>query len=67
MLMTVLETETHTFSLDLYLNTRLASFYQQHKKSDMKEMIKKTCEKIQKCFCHSNISKNLITNEKQTQ
>ena len=42
----VLETETHIFSFDLYLNTRLVSFHWQHKKSDMKEMIRKTCEKI---------------------
>ena len=42
----VLKTETHTSLLDLYLNTRLVSFCQQHKKSDMKKMIRKTCEKI---------------------
>ena len=30
-------------------------------------MIRKTCEKIQKHFYHSNISKNLITNKKQMQ
>ena len=64
MLMIVLETETHTFSLDLYLNTRLASFYQQHKKSDMKEMIRKTCKKIQKHLHHNNISRNLIINKR---
>src|SRR5947207_2017371 len=46
MLMTVLETKTHTFPLNLYLNTKLASFHQQHKKSGMKEMIRKTCKKI---------------------
>ena len=67
MLTTVLETETHTFLLNLYLNTRLASFCQQHKKSDMKEMIRKTCKKIQKYLHHSNISRNLITDKKQIQ
>ena len=60
----VLETETHTFLLDLYLNTRLVSFCQQHKKSDMKKMIRKTCEKIQKHLHYSNISRNLITDKK---
>ena len=65
MLITVLETETYTFLLDLYLNTRLVSFCQQHKKSDMKEMIRKTCKKIQRQFYHDNISKNLIINKRQ--
>ena len=60
----VLEIETHTFSLNLYLNTRLVSFHWQHKKSDIKKMIKKTCKKIQKHFHHNNISRNLITNKK---
>ena len=46
MLMIILETETYTLLLDLYLNTRLVSFHQQHKKSDMKKMIRKTCKKI---------------------
>ena len=43
---TVLKIKTHIFLLDLYLNTRLVSFHQWHKKSDMKKMIKKTCKKI---------------------
>src|SRR5947207_12558310 len=64
MLMIILEIETHTFLLDLYLNTRLVSFHQQYKKSDMKEMIRKTYEKVQRHFCHNNISKNLITDKK---
>src|SRR5947208_717748 len=64
MLMTVLETETHTFLLNLYLNTRLASFHQQYKKSDMKKMIRKTCKKIQKCFYHDNVSRDFITDKK---
>src|SRR5438034_5660317 len=63
----VLETKTHTFSLNLYLNTRLANFHQQHKKSDMKEMIRKTCKKIQRHFHHNNISRDFITDKKQTQ
>jgi hypothetical protein len=46
MLTAVLETETHISLLNLYLNTRLVSFCQWHKKSDMKEIIKKTCKKI---------------------
>ena len=45
-LMTVLKIKTHIFLLNLYLNTRLINFCQQHKKSDMKKMIKKTCKKI---------------------
>src|SRR5436190_14364230 len=64
---TVLEIKTHTSSLNLYLNTRLASFHQQHKKSNMKKMIRKTCEKIQKHFCHDNVNKNLIIDKKQMQ
>ena len=67
MLMIVLETKTHTLSLNLYLKTRLVSFHQQHKKSDMKKMIRKTYEKIQKHFHHNNISRNLITDKKQMQ
>jgi len=42
----VLETKTHTSSFNLYLNIRLVSFHQQHKKSDMKKIIRKTCKKI---------------------
>ena len=34
----VLETETHTLLLNLYLNIKLVNFYQQHKKSDMKKL-----------------------------
>ena len=67
MLTAVLKTETHTSLLNLYLNTRLVSFCWWHKKSDMKKMIRKTCKKIWKCFCHNNINKNLITNKKQMQ
>ena len=63
----VLKTETHIFLLNLYLNTRLVSFHQQHKKSDMKKMIKKTCEKIWKYFYHNNVSRNFITDKKQMQ
>ena len=66
-LMIVLETETHIFLLNLYLNIRLASFYQWHKKSDMKKMIRKTCEKIWRCFCHDNVSRDSITDERQIQ
>ena len=62
----ILETETHIFLFNLYLNTRLVSFCWQHKKLNMKKMIRKTCEKIWRCFYHNNVSKNLITNEKQT-
>src|SRR5436189_4737333 len=58
MLIIILKIETHTLSLNLYLNTRLVSFYQQHKKSNMKKMIRKTCKKIQKHFYHNNVSKN---------
>ena len=65
-LMIILETETHISLLNLYLNTRLVSFCQQHKKSDMKELIRKTCEKIWRHLYHSNVSRNLITDEKQT-
>ena len=65
-LMIVLETETHIFLLNLYLNIRLVSFYQWHKKSDMKKMIRKTCEKIWRHFYHSNVSSNLIIDERQT-
>ena len=50
MLTAVLKTKTHTFLLDLYLNTRLASFHQQHKKLDMKEMIRKIYEKCENVF-----------------
>ena len=64
MLIIILEIKTYISLLNLYLNTRLVSFHQQHKKSDMKKMIRKTCEKIQKYFCHNNISKNFIINEK---
>ena len=60
----VLEIETHTFSLNLYLNTRLVSFHQQYKKSDMKKIIRKTCKKIWKYFCHNNVSRNFITDER---
>ena len=35
-----LETETHTPSLDLYLNIRLTEFQQQHKKSDMENIVR---------------------------
>ena len=65
MLTIVLETETYIFLLDLYLNIRLVSFHQQHKKSDMKEMIRKTCKKIWRYFYHNNVSRNFITNKKQ--
>ena len=65
MLIIILETETHISLFNLYLNTRLVSFHQQHKKSDMKEIIRKTCEKIQKYFYHNNINKNFITDKKQ--
>ena len=65
MLTAVLKTETYTSLLNLYLNIRLVSFYQQHKKSDMKKMIRKTCKKIQRYLYHNNINKNLITDERQ--
>ena len=65
MLMTILEIKTHTLLLNLYLNTKLVSFHWWHKKSDMKKMIRKTCEKIWKCFCHDNVSRNLIINKRQ--
>ena len=64
MLIAILETETHIFLLDLYLNTRLVSFYQQHKKSDMKEIIRKIYKKIQRYLYHDNINRNFITNER---
>ena len=63
----VLKTKTHIFLLNLYLNTRLISFCQQYKKSDMKKTIKKTYEKIWKNFCYDNISRNLIIDERQIQ
>src|SRR5947207_10519638 len=63
----VLKTKTYIFLLNLYLNIKLVSFHQQHKKSDMKEMIRKTYKKIQKCFHHNNINKNFIIDKKQTQ
>ena len=63
----VLETETHTLLLNLYLNIKLVNFYQQHKKSNMKKMIRKTCEKIWKYLCHNNVSRNFITDKKQMQ
>ena len=37
MLIIVLKTKTYIFLFNLYLNIRLVSFYQQHKKSDMKK------------------------------
>src|SRR5436190_2256710 len=53
----ILKTETHTSLLNLYLNTRLASFHQQHKKSDMKEMIRKTCKKFKNIFIITILAK----------
>ena len=67
MLMIILEIKTYTSLLNLYLNIRLVSFHQQHKKSDMKELIRKTYEKIQKHFCHNNVSRDFIIDERQTQ
>ena len=64
MLMIILKTKTHIFLLDLYLNIKLISFYQQHKKSNMKKIIRKTCEKIQKHFYYDNISRNFIIDKK---
>ena len=66
MLIIILKIKTHISLLDLYLNIKLVSFHQQHKKSDMKEIIKKTCKKIQKHFYYNNISKNFIIDKKQT-
>ena len=39
----VLEMETYTPPLDLYLNARLAKFCRQHKESGMKELVIKAC------------------------
>lgn len=42
----ILETKTYTLSLDLYLNTKLASFRCQHRIADIEELVKSECEMI---------------------
>jgi len=44
---TAFKTEIYILFLNLYLDTKLAKFCQQHKQSEMKEMITKSCAKIQ--------------------
>ena len=63
----VLETETHTPPLDLYLNTRLASFRRRHKESGMEEVVRKACEKVRRRLRHGNASRGPTTGERQTQ
>ena len=42
----VLETETFTPPLDLYLDARLAQFRFRHKESDMEDLVKDACLKV---------------------
>ena len=64
---TAFKTETHISFLDFHLNIRLAVFRQQHKNLNMKNLVKKTCEKMRTHFWHNNMNKEFTRKKQITQ